>query len=52
MKVHAHPQGDNMPEITARTKPLLATAAVAALLLPGCAPAESPATTPPAPPST
>ena len=41
-----------MPEITARTKPLLATAAVAALLLPGCAPAESPATTPPAPPST
>ena len=36
-----------MPEITARTTPLLAAAAVAAMLLPGCAPAASPSTTPP-----
>ena len=41
-----------MSEITARTPPLLAAAAAAALLLPGCAPAQSPSTPPPAAPTT
>ncbi len=40
-----------MPEITVRTTPLLAAAALGALLLPGCAPATSPSTPPPAAPT-